>query len=128
MSRKRNYKKNKNRMLKIKEILNKKEYPDICLITGLEKLGKIDGEICYFNDCYTPYYVFGYPEFDEKEQAFCRNFYDLDEVYYEGTEIFCDINDVILHHKNWEKIKKHYRLKVKYNKRGQICKVKQLKY
>ena len=65
MSRKRNYKKNKNRMLKIKEILNKKEYPDICLITGLEK---------------------------------------------------------------WEKIKKHYRLKVKYNKRGQICKVKQLKY
>lgn len=103
MSQKRNYKKFKNRMLKIKKILNKIERPDICLVSGLKQHTEINGEMYYYNSDYTPYYAFSYPEFNEEEQCFYRDVYDLEENVYNVTEFFFDINDVILYHSNWKK-------------------------
>ncbi|WP_270445674.1 hypothetical protein [Fusobacterium varium] len=123
--KKKNYKKLQKRMQKNKEILNKKIYPEICSLTGCKYWGKIDEKVCY--SLSPAYYAFTYPTFDEEEQAFYHEVYDLDEDICDGLDYLCDIEEV-MQFKEWKEIKKEFRLKVKLSKRGQICKVKQRKY
>lgn len=123
--KKANYKKYIQRIQKNRDIINKIIYPERCSLTGCKYWGKIDGKVCYYPS--PAYYAFSYPIFDEEEQAFYQEVYDLDEDTYDGLDYLCDIEEA-MQFKEWKEIKKEFRLKVKLSKRGQICKIKQIKY
>lgn len=125
--RKKNYKKLEKRISKNKEILNKKEYPEICSLTGFERFAVIKNKGWYRIHPMSDY-AFEYPVFNETEQIFYYDVYNFKESHHPIFRNFIEIETAILHLEAFQEVKKEFKLKVKYSKRGHLCKVKQLKY